>query len=242
MPCLRRRRGAAASRRTTRSHLAKLRIPEQNPRVKDGHSTHGESSFRKKLWCVLIVLLLGGIGWQVWKLNAYNNAVREAEEAGFTWTCTAPLSLIRQDWRNALKKKTWGEQKRVLWMKEVPNLGRYREMLQRLRPTALYAVGCNEQNVEILKGLPELRHLTLCNGSELQNPGILKSLVGLQSLSFFECHWLQNVDALKELSGLRNLNFTGCNVPTVAFYELRAALPKTLITACDGPLYKRPQY
>jgi hypothetical protein len=90
--------------------------------VKDGHTTHSESSFGKKIWCVLIVVFLGGIGWQVWKLHAYNNAVREAKEAGFKWTCDDAISLIRQDWHNALKKETWGEHERVLVMGDVPTL------------------------------------------------------------------------------------------------------------------------
>ena len=128
----------------------------QKARVKDGHTTHGESSFGKKLWCVLIVLFLGGIGWQMWKLNAYNNAVREAEEAGFEWERDDALSLIRQDWHNALKKETWGAHERVLVMGEVPDLGRYREILHQLNPTELIARGC--ENVDSLKGLTDLQN------------------------------------------------------------------------------------
>ena len=103
--------------------------------MKDGHTTKSESSFGKKLWCVLIVVFLGVIGWQMWKLHLYNNAVREAKEAGFTWRCEDTFSLIRQDWRNALKKETWGPHPRVLSMGVDPDLGRYREMVHHLRPT-----------------------------------------------------------------------------------------------------------
>ena len=140
-----RRRAAALQRLSPRStapadpRLAKLRIPEQKARVKDGHTTKSESSFGKKLWCVLIVVFLGGIGWQVWKLNAYNNAVRQAKEAKFYWRCDDAISLIRKDWRNALKKETWGEHPRELDMGEVPDLGRHREMLHHLNPTELRA-------------------------------------------------------------------------------------------------------
>ena len=180
--------------------------------MKDGHTTHGESSFGKKLWCVLIVLFLGGIGWQMWKLHLYNNAVREAQEAGFKWTCDDAISLIRQDWHNALKKETWGEHERVLWMKEVPDLGRYREMIHHLRPTNLSVWGCNDENADALKGLS-----------------------GLQVFDLHDCTALQNVDALKGLSALQTLYIRNCdNIPAAALRELRAALPNTDITFPDG--------
>ena len=184
----------------------------QKAGVKDGHTTKSERSFGKKLWCVLIVVLLGGMGWQMWKLNLYNNAVREAKEAGFRWECDDAISLIRQDWHNALKKETWGEHSRVLNMGEVPDLGRYREMLHRLRPTELSAFGCQDENVDALK-----------------------SLTALQRLVLLDCDALQNLDGLKGLTGLQILKLTGCHkIPAAALRELRAALPKTDITFRDG--------
>lgn len=51
-------------------HLANTPRTRHKADVKDGHTTHGVNSFGKKLWCVLIVVFLGGIGWQMWKLNA----------------------------------------------------------------------------------------------------------------------------------------------------------------------------
>ena len=184
----------------------------QKAGVKDGHTTKSESSFGEKLWCVLIVLFLGGIGWQMWKLNAYNNAVREAKEAGFIWKCDDAISLIRQDWHNAFKKETWGEHKRVLLMAEVRDLGRYREMLHHLNPTALGADGYKDENVDALKGLTDLQRLVL-----------------------LDCDALQNLDGLKGLTGLQRLKLTGCHkIPAAALRELRAALPKTDITFPDG--------
>ena len=217
------------------ARLANTSRARQKARVKDGHTTHGESSFGKKLWCVLIVFFLGVIGWQVWKLNAYNNAVRQAKEAGFTWECDDTFSLIKQDWHNALKKETWREHKRVLWMKEVPDLGRYREMLHHLRPTELLVWGCKDENVDALKGLTALQSLVLLNCTALQNVDALKGLTGLQVLVLAECPALQNVDALNGLTGLQRLNLDGCaKIPAAALRELRAALPKTEITFPDG--------
>ena len=206
-------------------------------RVKDGHTTQGESSFGKKLWCVLIVVFLGGIGWQMWKLHLYNNAVREAKEAGFRWECEDTISLIRQDWHNAFKKETWGKHPRVLGMGKVPDLGRYREMLHQLRPTDLYVYGCKDENVDALKGLTALRTLSLYDCTALQNVDALKGLTALQWLDLGGCLSLQNVDGLKGLTALQMLNLYGCDkIPPAALRELRAALPNTEIIFPDGTL------
>jgi len=226
--------------------------------MKDGHTTKSESSFGKKLWGVLIVLFLGGIGWQMLKLNAYNNAVREAKEAGFKWTCNDTLTLIRQDWHNALKKETWGEHERVFAMGKVPDLGRYREMLHQFRPTELYARECKNENVDVLKSLTALQKLELFDCPGLQNVDALKGLTGLQELKLAFCTSLQNVDALKGLTGLQLLDLTYCTalqdvdglkgltglqtldllncdkIPAAALRELRAALPKNYIIFPDG--------
>ena len=178
--------------------------------MKDVHTTKSESSFGKKLWCVLIVLFLGGIGWQVWKLHLYNNAVREAQEAGFTWKCDDAISLIRQDWHNALKKETWGEHRRVLYMGEVTDLGRYREMLHHLRPTDLDAWRCKDENVDALKGLTSLQTLQLHDCTTLQNVDGLKGLTKLKTLNLNGCEALQNIDGLKRLTSLHGLGLGEC--------------------------------
>ena len=201
--------------------------------MKDGHTTHGESSFGKKLWWCLIAIFLGVVGWQMWKLNAYNNAVRQAQEAGFQWKCDDAINLIRQDWHNALKKETWGAHPRELEMGEVRDLGRYREMLHRLRPTQLEAWEC--ENVDALKGLTALQYLYLRGCPALQNVDGLKGLTALQFLNLNGCRALQNVDGLKGLTALRQLGLVGCNkIPAAALGELRAALPNTDITFPDG--------
>ena len=240
------------------ARLANTPRARQKARVKDGRTTKSESSFGKKIWCVLIVLFLGGIGWQMWKLNAYSNAVREAKEAGFIWYCDDTISLIRQDWHNALKKETWGEHPRVLSMGGVPDLSRYREMLHQLRPTELSSWGCMNENLDALKGLTDLQSLGISgsptlqsvdglkgltglqalglNGcTELQNVDGLKSLTRLQNISLSGCLMLQNVDALKSLTALHTLDIHGCDkIPAAALRELRAALPNTDITFPDG--------
>ena len=207
----------------------------QKTGVKDGHTTHGESSFGKKLWCVLIVVFLGVIGWQMWSIHKYNAAVREAKEAEFLWICEDTFILIRRDWHNALKKETWGANYRGLDMGIVPDLGRYREMLHHLRPTLLGARGCKDENLDALKGLTALQMLDLHGCTALQNVDALKSLTALQGLYLRDCDALQNVDVLKGLTSLQELSLLDCDkIPAAALRELRAALPNTDITFPDG--------
>ena len=159
----------------------------------------------------MVAIFFSVCGYQVWSEHAYQNAVRDAKEAGFQWMCVDTISLIRQDWHAALKKETWGAHPRGLDMGEVRDLGRYREMLHRLRPTQLAVSGC--ENVDGLKGLTSLQRLWLR-----------------------DCIGLQNVDVLKGLTSLQELDLSGCtNIPAASLRELRAALPKTYITFPDGP-------
>ena len=165
-----------------------------------------------KLWCWMVAIFLGACGWQMWNVHKYNAAVREAKEAGFIWESNDTISLIRRDWRNALKKETWGELGRQLDMRKgvVPDLGRYRKMLHRLRPTTLIAQGCKEENVDALKGLTALQTLVLIDCPALQNVDTLKGLSGLQVLWLNGCTALQSLDALKGLTGLQTLYLQGC--------------------------------
>ena len=211
-----------------------------------------------KLWWWLLAIFLGACGWQMWSIHKYNAAVREAEEAGFAWECTDTIRLIRQDWRNALKKETWCKHTRMLVTEDIPDLGRYREMLHQLRPTALIAWRCKDKNVDALKGLTALQSLNLLDCPALQNVDALKGLTALQVLGLNGCTTLQNVDGLKGLTELQILHLSGCTalqnvdalkgltnlrtlslhdcdkIPAAALRELRAALPNTYITFPDG--------
>ena len=163
-----------------------------------------------KLWWWLLAIFLGACGWQMWKLHLYNNAVREAKEAGFTWKCDDAFSLIRQNYDNVWRRETWGEHQRVLWMRKVPDLGRYREMLHHLNPTVLYAERFNDENVDALKDLTGLQTLFIQSCHTLQNVDGLKGLAALQEISLIHCHALQNVDGLKGLTALKTLTLSYC--------------------------------
>ena len=69
--------------------------------------------------------------------------------------------------------ETWGAHDRDLDMGEVLDLGRYREMLHRLRPTRLIVYGC--ENVDVLKGLTNLQVLYL-NGCDKIPAAALREL------------------------------------------------------------------
>ena len=163
-----------------------------------------------KLRWWLLAIFLAGAGYQWWRINDYENAVWEAKLAGFTWTCTDPLTLIRQDWRNALKKKTWSTHVRDLTLGVVPDLARHRDLIHRLRPTDLSANSCKDENLDVLKGLTALQSLGLCNSPALQNVDVLKGLTGLQTLQLNSCSALQSVDGLRGLTGLQWLDLSYC--------------------------------
>jgi len=132
----------------------------------------------------------------------------EAKLAGFYWKCTDPITLIRQDWHNALKKETWSAHERELNLGEIPDLSQYRDLIHRLRPTSFDVQKC--RNVDALKGLTSLQVLSLYDCPTLQNVDALRGLTGLQRLYLKGSLALQNIDALKGLTSLRTLDFTGC--------------------------------
>ena len=163
-----------------------------------------------KLWWWMVAAIASAIGWQMWELHLYNAAVREAKEAGFLWSCRDTLSLIKQDWRNALKKETWDEHDSALNMagRKVPDLERYSEILHRLRPTELSAEGC--RNLDTLQDLTSLQLLFLYECTELKDLDALKGLTELQVLGLKDCPALNNVDGLKGLAKLQAFNLIHC--------------------------------
>ena len=183
----------ASRRRVFQKAGVKNEPPAKRPRRRLG---------RLRWW--VLTLMLAGFGYQAWREYDYRAAVREAEKAGFHWTTTETFVLIRQDWRAALKKETWGAHPRSLYLGAVPDLGRYGDLLHRLRPTDLTVSHC--ENMDGLNGLADLQRLDLSDSPTLQNVDALKSLTGLERLDLYNCPSLQNVDGLKYLTNLRHLS------------------------------------
>jgi hypothetical protein len=92
--------------------------------VNDEHTVKTKLSFRRKLLYGIIAFFLVVISWLLWQMYTYNNAVRMAKEAGFGWYYDNPISLIREDWRNAFEKSTWSSHDRVLVIKSFSNLSK----------------------------------------------------------------------------------------------------------------------
>jgi hypothetical protein len=179
--------------------------------VKDEHTVKTKLSFRRKLLYGISVFFLVVIGWLLWQVFTFNNAVRMAKEAGFSWESDDPITLIREDWRNALKKETWVSDYRVLRMRDVSDLDDYREMLHLLRPAYLYLSSCTKlQNVDGLRNLTSLVELDLQDCIELQNVDGLKGLPALERINLSGCTSLQNVDGLNGLTSLEILLLSNC--------------------------------
>ena len=212
-----RRRAAAVQRLSPRStapahpRLAKLRIPEQKAGVKDVQPAKPRSSLANTGWCLLAILFVGSC-YGIWRVYDYQDAVREAKKAGFDWECVDTLSLIQENWENALIKETWGPHTRTLVTREgVSNLSRYRELLHRLRPTKLIVDEYKDENVDFLDDLTSLQSIGFSDSNSLQNVDALKGLTSLQSLKLGGCRPLQDVNALKNLTRLQTLELIGCS-------------------------------
>lgn len=101
---------------------------------------------RKPLFWAL-ALFLAVCGYQAWRVHDYRAAVDEAKRLGFEWEAEETFDLIRRDWRAALLKETRGPHERVLRIEPsldprgVFDLGRYRDLIHRLRPTQLFFSG-----------------------------------------------------------------------------------------------------
>ena len=206
----------------------------------------------KLRWWLLALFLAWG-GYAAWREYDYRAAVREAKEAGFGWENTGPWDLIRDDWKNALKKETWSTYVRRLVVGWDGSLTQPRDLIRRLRPRELVAGDLKDENLDVLKGVTSLQHLFIAECPNLQNLEALRGLTGLKNIWLGDCpklqnldalggltglqeikldSWrnLQNVDALKNLPGLQRLDLRGCDkIPLNSLDELRAALPNTKI-------------
>lgn len=161
-----------------------------------------------KLHWWILALFLAICGYQAWREYDYRAAIREAKEAGFEWGSTDTFDLIRQDWRAAFRKETWGKHEIILHTGDVRDLGRYRDLIHRLRPTDLEISQC--ENVGVIKGLTSLRRLGIFGCPDLQNLDLLKGLTGLQIIYFSNCPALRSVDAVKGLGDLREFSLANC--------------------------------
>lgn len=229
--------------------------------VKGEHAEKTKLSFRKKLFRCIIAVLFVFTTWIIWQISAYNKSVIMARQAGFYWEHETPFSLIREDWRNAFDKHTWGSHDRILQIEDISDLDVYSDMLQRLQPNDLYFLGCDKlENVDALQTINNLKNLHLCNCTMLQNVDGLKNHTSLRRLLLYACSSLQNIDGLGRLTELEYLDLCGCtelrkvnrlknitslrhisledchNIPAADLRELSAALPNTKIVFPDGTM------
>ena len=181
----------------------------------------------------MLAIFLAGCGYQWWHIHDYEKNVREAREAGFSWQHANIFDLIRQDWWAALNPKAWAIDERSLTHRNVLELGRYRDLIHRLRPTRVDIAGC--ENVDALKGLSSLRTLYLRNCPTLQNLDALQGLTDLQVLQISSCPTLQKLVALKELDRLQLLYLSNCHaLQDVDVLKELPALQNLDLSACTA--------
>lgn len=190
----------------------------------------------------MLALFLAVVGYQAWSIHDYKKNVREAREAGFSWQHANIFDLIRQDWWAALNPKAWAIDERSLTHRNVLELGRYRDLIHRLRPTRVDIAGC--ENVDALRGLTSLRTLYLINCPTLQNLDVLQGLTDLQILQISSCPTLQKLVALKELNRLQLLYLSNCpalqdvdvlkDIPALQHLDLSACTALKNVDALKG--------
>ena len=206
--------------------------------------------FGKRRWW-LLALFLAACAYPTWREYDYQQAISEATAVGFQWSCRDPITSFRQNWRSIFLKETWTTRERALFLGSVPDLGRYRELIHRLRPTWLDGSLCRNLdalkdlkslrglsvhdpiNLQSLEGLSDLTNLeqiqiTSCGIVPLKNLDDLKNLTELRTFMLLSCHHLQNIDGLKRLTKLTKITLHPTSqIPAASLRELRAALQNT---------------
>ena len=152
-------------------------------------------------WVWMLLLLLGGIGWDGWREYDFQRAVREAEAAGFSFTQSpGPVAFIRADWHAAFRANTWSAGcMRYLVLPSGCDLAQHQTLLLRLHPTRLTAYGC--RNVSAIRGLTGLDTLDL-TGSDMKD---FAPLAGLSRLEYLNLSDSTAVVDLAPLAGLKQL-------------------------------------
>ncbi len=155
------------------------------------------------------------LGWYSWKAYDFNQAVKEAKELGWNFTCNDPFAKIRKDWKNAFLKETWRYTGRVVSLPNCDQLAAHVDVLRRLKPDVVVIdATIPPSNLAALKELPDPFCLSFDHCTTLPDLGALKDMQALNALSISLSPDLNNIDALKDLTGLEGLSLTYCDALT----------------------------
>ena len=173
---------------------------------------------------VLLLLLSGGYGWQVYNANIYRDAL-------LNWGLPADL----YDYQTQFEKlKIHDEDVRhIFWLKQLPNLkelslnsrqiNNFNEAVEKLPAlTSLNLSGTNLSSLQGLEKLPALTSLDLSdtNLSSLQR---LEKLTELTSLNVSYTN-LSSLQGLEKLTALTSLNLSNTNLSSLQGLEQLTAL------------------
>ncbi|MEK0451412.1 MAG: expression site-associated 8, partial [Verrucomicrobiota bacterium] len=182
-------------------------------------------------WTFVVFVVV--FGWGGWRHYDFRQAVKEAEERGWTFNYDDPADVIRADWKAAFRKETWSGPQRDLYIRTGTVSERDVDLVRRLKPkrlqidatfpwrdlsqlhgrsnlTALWLSDCpNLTNIDALKEMKELTYL-LINCPALVNIDALKELKNLQRLVLTHGTALTNLNALRDMNGLEFISLFGC--------------------------------
>ena len=190
--------------------------------------------YRHLVRCILVVVI-AMVGWYSWKGYDFGRATRQAQSLGWKVTYNDPFAKIRKDWKSAIRKETWRDTGRWVFLTNCDQLAAHVDVLRRLKPTLVVIDATippsnlsalkelrdpfnlslrnatTLPNMDALNDIKALNLLAITNSPNVKNLDALKDLTGLTSLSLTYCNGLTDVDALQELKGLKNLYFYGCS-------------------------------
>ena len=149
----------------------------------------------------------------------FNTAVRDLEEMGFEVRLRGPWEVIKRNWKSdkdwmvVFYLSTWREQDwREVRGEKLKNLNivKLQSALQQIQPSELRIESELLLNLDIIKGVRELRYLELRGCKGLQNINGLQKFTTLFGLTLIDCSGLKNIDGIKGLTKLKNVNLIGC--------------------------------
>ena len=157
----------------------------------------------------LVLLIVATFAYAQWRAYTFRSALKEAKALGWRVEYTDPYAEIRQDWKDAFKKRTWLDGVRSMLVPTGKQLEQHHGVLQRLNPKWLQIHSAQAlRNLSTLKGLTRLTFLEVGPAHSLTELDALQNLTALERIEIHRAVALTNVDGLKNLLAVKTLFLT----------------------------------